>query len=156
MAKPDIAPEEILSGWKEIAQYLGKGVRTAQRSAKQLGLPVRRVSGKHNGSVMTSKSDLNSWMRSSPTQQESFNKEARSVMAYLSAELAKGPHRRALQGAVTVALRKELKKDIREIHESILKIRQQLNDFRKEQKSIAWMLTQISKRLAVNVKRKPN
>lgn len=31
-----------LDGWKEIAAYIGRGVRTAQRWEKELGLPVRR------------------------------------------------------------------------------------------------------------------
>lgn len=33
---------EILSGWKEIANYLRKGVRTVQRYERELGLPIRR------------------------------------------------------------------------------------------------------------------
>ena len=33
----------ILSGWKEIANHLGKGVRTVQRYELELALPVRRV-----------------------------------------------------------------------------------------------------------------
>ena len=34
-----------LDGWKEIASYLGRSVRTAHRWEKRLGLPVRRVEG---------------------------------------------------------------------------------------------------------------
>jgi hypothetical protein len=30
-----------LTSWKEIGQYLGKGVRTVQRWEQQMGLPVR-------------------------------------------------------------------------------------------------------------------
>jgi DNA-binding transcriptional regulator YiaG len=35
----------VLSSWKDIAQYLGKGVRTVQRWERHLGLPVRRPTG---------------------------------------------------------------------------------------------------------------
>jgi hypothetical protein len=56
---------EVLSGWKEIASYLGKGVRTAQRYEHELRLPVRRPAGKPRGSVLTTKSDLDNWVRSS-------------------------------------------------------------------------------------------
>jgi hypothetical protein len=31
---------EILSGWKDIANHLGMGVRTVQRYERELGLPV--------------------------------------------------------------------------------------------------------------------
>jgi hypothetical protein len=31
-----------LNGWKEIAAYLGRSVRTVQRWEKDFGLPVRR------------------------------------------------------------------------------------------------------------------
>jgi len=46
-----IEPPQILSGWKEIANYLGKGVRTVQRYERYMGLPVRRPAGKPSGSV---------------------------------------------------------------------------------------------------------
>jgi len=36
---------EILSGWKEIACHLGRGVRTVQRYERELGLPIRRPLG---------------------------------------------------------------------------------------------------------------
>ena len=40
-------PEEsaVLSSWKDIARYMGKGVRTVQRWERHLGLPVRRPNG---------------------------------------------------------------------------------------------------------------
>jgi hypothetical protein len=53
---------EILSGWKDIANYLGKGVRTVQRYERELGLPVRRPSGKMKGSVIATQSELSSWV----------------------------------------------------------------------------------------------
>jgi hypothetical protein len=156
-SKPPTPPEEILSGWKDIARYLGKGVRTVQRYAHELGLPVRWVSGHHRGAVIARKSDLDSWISSSATAQESFNKETRAILAYLSAELAKGPRQRELQDAVTAALRAELTTDVRNIRKSIAKLQLQVNDFKRRQDSIAWMLKQYSKVLGANVKhRKPN
>lgn len=53
---------EILSGWKDIANYLGKGVRTVQRYELELGLPVRRPAGKAQGSVIATKSELDGWV----------------------------------------------------------------------------------------------
>ncbi len=40
-----------LNGWKEIATYLGRGVRTVQRWEKDVGLPVRRI-GTGGGEVV--------------------------------------------------------------------------------------------------------
>ncbi len=55
-------PSKILSGWKNIANYLGKGVRTVQRYERELALPVRRPSGKKKGSVMVTRSELDAWI----------------------------------------------------------------------------------------------
>lgn len=57
---------EILSGWKEIANHLGKGVRTVQRYERELGLPVRRVGGRLAGSVIATKAELDGWVTASP------------------------------------------------------------------------------------------
>jgi hypothetical protein len=54
----------ILSGWKNIANYLGKSVRTVQRYERELALPVRRPTYKKQGSVVARKSELNSWAES--------------------------------------------------------------------------------------------
>ena len=57
---------EIISGWKGIANYLGKGVRTVQRYERELGLPVRRPAGKSTGSVIATKAELDGWVMASP------------------------------------------------------------------------------------------
>jgi hypothetical protein len=54
---------EVLSSWKDIAKYAGKGVRTVQRWEQQLGLPVRRPAGRTGKSpVLVYRSDLEEWM----------------------------------------------------------------------------------------------
>jgi len=57
---------EILNGWKAIASHLGKGVRTAQRYERELGLPIRRPAGKSQGSVLATKAELDGWITASP------------------------------------------------------------------------------------------
>src|SRR5436309_1682014 len=52
----------MVTGWKDIANYLQKGVRTVQRYERELGLPVRRPAGKATGSVMATKSELDAWV----------------------------------------------------------------------------------------------
>ena len=57
---------EFLSGWKEIAAYLRKGVRTVQRYERHMGLPVRRPAGKEQGSVLATRAELDAWVRAQP------------------------------------------------------------------------------------------
>jgi len=49
------------TSWKEIAVYLGKGVRTVQRWEQELGLPVLRPNGKPSGVVSASRAELDRW-----------------------------------------------------------------------------------------------
>ena len=60
----------FLSGWKEIANYLGKGVRTVQRYELDLGLPVRRPAGRTRGSVVATRVELDAWVEASPIRSE--------------------------------------------------------------------------------------
>ena len=45
-----MADADRLDSWKEIASYLRRGLRTAQRWERDAGLPVRRVAG-NSGAV---------------------------------------------------------------------------------------------------------
>jgi hypothetical protein len=58
-------PEDstVLSSWKDIARYMGKGVRTVQRWERHLGLPVRRPTGAtRKSAVLLNRSDVDAWM----------------------------------------------------------------------------------------------
>jgi hypothetical protein len=56
----------FLTSWKEIAQYMGKGVRTVQRWEQRFQLPVRRVMGSgYKGTVLARPCDLDAWVTSS-------------------------------------------------------------------------------------------
>lgn len=57
---------EVLNSWKEIAAYLGRGVRTVQRWEHELNLPVRRPRGKERSAVIALKSDLDQWLQKVP------------------------------------------------------------------------------------------
>jgi hypothetical protein len=56
----------VLNSWKEIASYLGRGVRTVQRYERDFRLPVRRLPGKVRGAVIAFPQDLDSWLRDTP------------------------------------------------------------------------------------------
>jgi hypothetical protein len=65
------ASSHILSGWKDIANYLGKGIRTVQRYEGDLRLPVRRPAGRARGSVVATKQEIDSWIAASPIRERS-------------------------------------------------------------------------------------
>jgi hypothetical protein len=51
-----------LSGWKEIAAYLGKSVRSAQRWEAELDLPIERLTGPEGGQIVqASRRELDEW-----------------------------------------------------------------------------------------------
>lgn len=54
-------PVGFLNGWKGIASYLGVEKSTAQRWAKQRGLPVRRLPG--GGGVVADRAELDAWRK---------------------------------------------------------------------------------------------
>jgi hypothetical protein len=71
MAKP-VDPSDVpaplstrgrLNGWKEIAAYLNKGVRTVQRWEKELGLPVRRMGTGRAEIVFAVAAEIDAWRR---------------------------------------------------------------------------------------------
>ena len=61
----------VLHSWKEIATYMGRGVRTIQRYEAHLGLPVRRPSGAPRSAVLAFSNEIDQWLAQSPTRVES-------------------------------------------------------------------------------------
>lgn len=59
---------KTLNSWKEIAVYLGLGVRTAQRWELQLNLPVHRIGSGSRSPVFAFKAELDVWIRHQPGQ----------------------------------------------------------------------------------------
>ena len=53
-----------LDSWKEIAAYLGRGVRTVQRWEREEGLPVHRLAHAERGSVFADPAELTDWWKS--------------------------------------------------------------------------------------------
>jgi hypothetical protein len=56
----------ILNSWKEIAVYLGRGVRTVQRWERELHLPVRRPGDKDRSAVTALRTELDQWIACTP------------------------------------------------------------------------------------------
>lgn len=57
----EMQTEDRLESWKEIATYLGKGVRTVTRWEKTEGLPVHRHQHERRPTVYALKPELDAW-----------------------------------------------------------------------------------------------
>jgi hypothetical protein len=67
--KPDVRPvlspdRDHLDSWKEIAAYLRREVRTAQRWERREGLPIHRHSHAKGSSVWAYKHEMDAWLDS--------------------------------------------------------------------------------------------
>lgn len=58
------APRRRLDSWKEIAEYLGRDVRTVMRWAKSHNLPVRRIGTGRSRPVFAYVDELDQWLQS--------------------------------------------------------------------------------------------
>ena len=57
---------KILNSWKEIAAYMGRGVRTVQRWERDFHLPVHRPSGHDRSAVIAFADEVDQWLASTP------------------------------------------------------------------------------------------
>ena len=58
----------LLNSWKEIARYLGRGVRTVQRWERNLALPVHRPKGRDRSATLALSIELDEWLRKTPVR----------------------------------------------------------------------------------------
>jgi hypothetical protein len=60
--------QDVLNSWKEIAAYLGRGVRTVQRWELDAGLPVHRPKRKNRSAVVALSEELDQWLTRTPVR----------------------------------------------------------------------------------------
>ncbi len=75
------AVEDRLDGWKEIATYLAREVRTVQRWERSAALPIHRVQLEKQSAVYAYKSELDAWYKA--RQAESENDDSLTVWTLL-------------------------------------------------------------------------
>jgi hypothetical protein len=71
-------PVRRLDGWKAIAEYLGRDVRTAQRWRNERAMPVHRVPGRKGGAVFADSAELDAWLFHATPAEEEPRPEAQS------------------------------------------------------------------------------
>jgi hypothetical protein len=118
----------FLSGWKEIANYLGRGVRTVQRYELDFGLPVRRPAGKPWGSVVATKPELDAWVMASPIRGAFHLARSNGNSGNpTSAAIKTGLRTMAQLRDQMLALRTEVKASILSLSTSVCDLQEQLN-----------------------------
>ena len=92
---------KVLNSWKEIAAYMGRGVRTIQRYEMQLGFPVHRPSGKQRSAVLAVADEIDAWLKKTPTHWRQIVELDGAVQAQLNVPLA---DRRSRNGTTSCPL----------------------------------------------------
>jgi hypothetical protein len=78
----------VLNSWKEIATYLGRGVRTVQRWEAELQLPVHRPRGKNRSAVIAFREELDQWLSRTPLESDNCeNKESSDSLHAIAQEM---------------------------------------------------------------------
>jgi predicted DNA-binding transcriptional regulator AlpA len=115
------SPEEftVLSSWKDIALYLGKGVRTVQRWERQLGLPVRRPLGaSQKSAVLLYRSDVDAWLATRFSARPPQNNETALANSGLARSTLRERIRRAQELRTThQVLKEQIQESIRQLTE---------------------------------------
>lgn len=75
----------VLNSWKEIATYLGRGVRTVQRWESELQLPIHRPRGKNRSAVVAFRKELDDWLKATPSQRA--NDDVRETVLQIARDL---------------------------------------------------------------------
>jgi hypothetical protein len=127
-----IQKPQFLSGWKEIANYLGKGVRTVQRYERQLGLPVRRPAGKPWGSVVATKAELDAWVSASPIREvfELSGRDFQGEYEACSQRIRHGLERMMRLRDQMLALRNDVRASVGVLRNSVHELQGALNQNR--------------------------
>jgi hypothetical protein len=86
-------PKTVLTSWKDIAEYLGKGTRTVQRWERELGLPVRRTRVGVKSAVLAVPEEIDAWVRA---QKSSENQAREALIQSLRVENQRLRHELAL------------------------------------------------------------
>ncbi|HET9409878.1 MAG TPA: hypothetical protein VFO39_21765 [Candidatus Sulfotelmatobacter sp.] len=122
----NVEAPHFLTGWKEIASFLRKGVRTVQRYEREMGLPVRRPAGKVRGSVVAVRAELEGWVKAVPIREAFQLRNTQQDSQHPTAALHKSVSELAALREQMSTLRAELHNSVERIHDSLTLIRAEL------------------------------
>lgn len=76
----------LLKSWKEIASYLGVGVRTAQRWKERRGLPVKQPGASRKSAVLALTEEIDRWLRQSTNSRDRSGNEREELAAIVATD----------------------------------------------------------------------
>ena len=120
---------KFLTGWKEIASYLGKGVRTVQRYEREMGLPVRRPAGRPRAAVIATTAELDAWVAASPFRDALYLPRPAAQQGPFSASIGRSVEEMRRLRAQMQELRDEVKRTVHLLHDSIEIAQHQAQNF---------------------------
>src|SRR5438270_2940677 len=83
-----MSSQAVLNSWKEIAGYVGRGVRTLQRWEQFYGFPVHRPAGNHKSAVFAVPAEVDEWLRTRPMHMQNETNGSAGASEQLESELA--------------------------------------------------------------------
>ena len=83
-----MASQAVLNSWKEIAEYVGRGVRTLQRWEQFYSFPVHRPAGNHKSAVFAVPGEVDEWLRTRPMHMQGEANGNAAAKEQLESELA--------------------------------------------------------------------
>ncbi len=109
-------PEEstVLSSWKDIDRYLGKGGGTVPPWERQLGLPVRRpVGASQKSAVLLYRRDVDAWLATRfsarPENQETALANTHLARSTLKERIRKAQELRSTHSALTEQIQESIR-----------------------------------------------
>lgn len=146
---------QVLSGWKDIANYLGKGVRTVQRYEIELGLPVRRPAGRSSGSVVATKAEVDAWVSASPIREVfQLTRTTSGLSAATCEDIKNGVLEMRNLRTQMADLRAELRNSLSSLKAGIHGIRGELNRNRWKEDETSTVSKRILDALATDLNRR--
>jgi predicted DNA-binding transcriptional regulator AlpA len=109
---------KLLVGWKNVANYLGMGVRTIQRYEREHALPVRRPAGGLRGAVIATSAELDAWVAASPIR-DYFQLTSPKAPSSTFAEIQAGMRKMQDLCAEIRRMREEMKASMDTLHSTI-------------------------------------
>jgi hypothetical protein len=104
----------VLASWKDIAQYVGKGVRTVQRWEHELDFPVRRTRQAGKSVVLAVPAEIDAWVQLQQIRHRHVGSERTELLQSLNALRSENQdlrHQLALAEARLMELDERLKQN---------------------------------------------
>jgi hypothetical protein len=131
---------QILNGWKEISNYIERGVRTAQRWEALLGMPVYRPAMKDRSAVVAFSDELDSWIsRTTPDARDANSKASKEALARVRDNVSALTRHTAELSSQTRALQEQLRRSL-ELHRNRNASRMQIRPAVATSRSVGAML----------------